>query len=197
LNEHFKSLSFEDVDKACTTGANGFYGKYYGINSLTLCNFLTEYKKTLKPKEQILLSETAPLSEAEKEKIVLNGLIEGFRAYKQNKTIKNIKFNWYNILEKRNLINLCDKDCEELKALAKQRAIAELNAKKHGKDSVFEINPILSVITAIRENTENLHGDSTVSVEFKKLAVRYIFEKLIKMNIELEDYLNDNCENLK
>lgn len=185
LNLEFRYLSIYDVEKVCEAGASGYYGDFYGINCLTLCNWLRLFKQQAKPQQENLLAEKNPPSEKEVFENSLKNIKQAFEEYKQ-KNNYNDSFNiCYNFLDRHNKIPFTAEKKKEFMELAKPKAEREVLSSNC--EVIVKKNKYSELLEQIQNGKSNMQV-----VIAKKLALNEFFKGLVLTGMEIDDLFNAN-----
>lgn len=185
-----QNLTMEEVRYAVENGIRGEYGEYYGLNNVTLLNFLKAYSvseqraKALKVCNQKQLPEKASITDREKTQRIIQGIIQKFDDYKTTGRLYDFGNPGYDFLAKAGIINYTQERRDEFKAMARKKLIAEetLNQTIGNADARAEA---LKAIENIKNDTE----DKRVIAEAKRIALKDFFNNLILMGEHIENLL--------
>jgi len=177
----FRLLSLSDIKLAFQFGSRGEYGQYFGLNRVTFYNWLKSYKEsTLSEvyKEILPLIQTKKEIEISQEEIDI-GLAKNLCSVYFNLCTKGeYDFNdfgnvHYNFLERMNLINLYQKDIEEVRNEATQLVksnIVKENSELNKRGKIYHKIDLSKAIEDI-ENKSNEVLNNRVQIEIKKLSL--------------------------
>ena len=188
LIKYFGTLSLNEIEKAFQLGIMGEFGEWFGLNNKTYLQWCKGYlgwqKRIEANKKQMIynaeLSKPKELTQAEKDKIVMDGLSVAFENYKKTGKLLDFGNVNYNLLDRIKLIPLT---IERKKEFYKQ---AERNIREALSNSLLSCKE--SKIKTIKDELENMDKDKVKS-EAKNLALVDFFNSLIETDTKITDIL--------
>lgn len=187
-NSKLQNLTLEEVRYAVENGIKGEYGDYYGLNNVTLLNFLKAYStsetraKALQAQNLKQIPQKTTITEHEKTQEMINRIIEKFNKYKETNRLMDYGNPSYNFLAKAGIINYTEEKRKEFKILARKMVTAretlELTNPLKRKDA-------LQMLEDIKNDTEH----KKIIAEAKRLALKDFFNNLIEMGEHIENVL--------
>lgn len=178
VNDDFRCycLTTGEVEKAFRKGVFGEYGKYYGVNAVTLMTFLKEYvnsdefrsyrQQESQRKARLALPQKATITEEESTKLYTQLIIESIDDYKQKNTMPIFAARIYDFLNHHDLINIAPE--RKFDYMRK----AELQMQREVKrERGFRLHDLL------RKYADVKFAQATKVGIAKTLALRDIFDK--------------------
>lgn len=182
---YFKGLKCEEIALALSLGIRGKWGDYYGLNIKTFHFFMREYRvcneraraiEALQPQKKIQLTSKI-MTEEDKQKIIIEGVIAQFVEYKKNKNaiLYVATYDW---LDRHGFINLTKERKRDMYYLAietlKKQMADEVGYGREYKNYCFNL-------------TQWQHPDAVV--EAKKIALKEYFDSLIELDQNISELI--------
>jgi hypothetical protein len=188
----------EEIEYVLDKGTYGEFGNYTGLSATVFVDWFKIYlksdkRKFLKPQKQ--LPEKNKISKQEIEKIMFEATVECFNLYKNKKNIDHRLSSLYEYLKTKKIICLTEQDFSEIYNKARENVLVETNKrlfKANSSGKLNDINILSNLIKSITNNNTSQRADTLIDLEFNRIAIKRLFDKMIEMNCDITDYLNNN-----
>ncbi len=190
LKMHFQILTIEEIKNAFDLGSKGEFRtkpdevlylspeKIYGWFKAYKFGVKREASKKLV--EVIQREEKAKeITEEQKEKIVMIGLLSSFEAFKNTGEVTDYGNVKYDKLDQLGLIRFTVERKKEIYSLAEQ----------HLKASKQDDRDFMKGLKEMRSETQNL-----IKAEAKQMALTIFFKDLVEMEVELKDLIEEKTK---
>lgn len=192
LTRYFLTLTFEEVELAFKKGSKSEYGKYFGLNNVSYCQWLNGYmmsESRLKLRKQLSDAKNKPVvkpepTEEEKKEIIKQGALNCFETFKSTEIIYDFGNVTYNYLEKIGVLNISIERKFEIKNIVALK-LEDANKIKLKDPSCFAQRHQIK-----NEISEILSGKSeTLKKECRHFALKEFFLNLLEMGEELNNLI--------
>lgn len=178
IKKQVPSIRLDEIPIAINNGIFGHYGKYYGINVLTIISFCQQYLESEERKKEgqkmLQLSEPKEIIPSQEEtiKAIKEAITKAYQAFLINGNY-NDHFNFiYDKLDERKLIPLLSHQKAEIFKKAKESLRKKNNPFfANGRDERKEFLRINELI----DNNDSIEGNNAIKREAKKIALNEVF----------------------
>lgn len=189
LQKYNGTLTFEEIELAFKNGYKKVYGDFFGLSNATYFGWVNAYTwhfNRLNAKKAIeIANKPQPkpeISEEEKQKQVLGGVLRTFEDFKKGANILDPGNCSYNFLDKKGLIKFTKERKNKFIAVAKEKLIQDALTKK----GIKSISKVIQSVTSEK---------SVIISNAKREALKTYFSDLIEMKQELKDELIGKLNN--
>lgn len=203
IMKDFSGLSLDDIKLAFYYGVRGEFGDYYGINTVTLYNWLKSYINELLPSVYKEVVPLLPKHNIVQEEKVDYKLVESemaitiCRVYWQLCINGTYEFNdlgniHYKFLDRNGLISVSEDDLDLLQNRAKERVMNRMittNIQKENQGKSFHKLKLSEVLQQIENGDENNSFYNLVEVEKMKLIFHHVLYNFAVEEIDLYELI--------
>lgn len=203
IMKDFSGLSLDDIKLAFYYGVRGEFGDYYGINTITLYNWLKSYINELLPSVYKEIIPLLPKHDVVQEEKVDYKLVESemaltiCRVYWQLCIHGIYEFNdlgniHYKFLDRNGLVNVSEEDLELIQKRAKEKVINKMistNIQKENQGKSFHKLRLSEVLEQIENGDENNSFFNHVEVEKMKLIFHHVLYNFAVEEIDLYELI--------
>lgn len=184
------ALTFTEIEFAFKNGWKKNYGEFMGLSNATYWNWINMYKlskERFNAKKMITDAMFAPvekpqLSEEQKEKIIIDGVLDEFENYKKTKQLEDPKNVFYNYLDAKKIINNTRDQKKEIFEYCRQRMINEYKQKSISTKEIANRSDNIQMVKSLLEG-----NPPELIIASKKEALKRYFDSLIEFEKELVD----------
>ncbi len=191
IRRKYPNLTLEEVSYAVEQGIRGEYGEYYGINNVSLLNFVKAYATSEERAKAVSnhnlkqLPAKTTVSDQEKINIIKTGIINKFHQFMKTGVLNDWGNPSYDFLAKAGYINYSEEQRSEFKKLAAKRLIAEETIRRSSLNYDIRQDEI-KAIEEFKNNTKH----KRIIAEGKRLALKDYFLSLINQGLSIENIIN-------
>lgn len=187
IKQYFGGLTIAEVEHALELGIRGKYGEYYGLSIKTFHSFLKKYfeskerAEAWKQKQPQLLIDKVELTQEEKDKKSIEGIIFEFENYSKNKNSIVVAVT-YDFLERKGILKVPKEKKKEFMIKA------EANLKRNYSPENGKLDCKESLYKKYIQEIENKQGGHVIN-EAKRLLVCEFYDELINIDEHIKHFL--------
>lgn len=207
LND-FSMLSLQDIQLCFKMGVRGKLGEYFGINAVSLYQWLKKYKEEILPQTFNEVSKFLPPVKEEEPKVDFKALdlekIDNIcNAILKCKSDSDYEFTdfgniHYKFLERHGIFNLSSMQEEELKEEAKNLILNEAKSKNMdllAQGKTFQMTDINKLFETIEKADKDI--ESLIKINYEKLTLKYFMINFDSKKNNLEKFKNELAKKIK
>lgn len=195
---NYPFLRFAELELAVSNGSKKLYGKYFGINVLTIIDWITAYQQSEECKRYAhevtkAIYVTKEPDEEAKEQIGRTLALKTFADHKEGKDINLPAVTVYDFLDKKKLIVFAKEQKIEFMEKATENLKMSIGMQASKTDNKVEVKKLKSRIADIAKlqtGEKDLTDEETAKAlqinEAKRIALRTFFDDLVTFDQELE-----------
>jgi hypothetical protein len=207
LND-FSMLSLQDIQLCFKMGVRGKLGEYFGINAVSLYQWLKKYKEEILPQTFNEVSKFLPPAKEEEPKVdfkaldleKIDNICNAILKFKSDSDYEFTDFGniHYKFLERHGMFNLSSEQEEELKEEAKNLILSEAKNKNMdllAQGKTFQMTDINKLFEAIQNEGKDI--ESVININYEKLILKNFIVNFISNKSNLEKFRNDLKKKIK
>ena len=207
LND-FSMLSLQDIQLCFKMGVRGKLGEYFGINAVSLYQWLKKYKEEILTQTFNEVSKFLPPVKEEEPKVDFKALdlekIDNIcNAILKCKSDSDYEFTdfgniHYKFLERHGIFNLSSMQEEELKEEAKNLILNEAKSKNMdllAQGKTFQMTDINKLFETIEKADKDI--ESLIKINYEKLTLKYFMINFDSKKNNLEKFKNELAKKIK
>ena len=207
LND-FSMLSLQDIQLCFKMGVRGKLGEYFGINAVSLYQWLKKYKEEILPQTFHEVSKFLPPAKEEEPKIdfkaldleKIDNICNAILKFKSDSDYEFTDFGniHYKFLERHGMFNLSSEQEEELKEEAKNLILSEAKNKNMdllAQGKTFQMTDINKLFETIQNADKDV--ESLININYQKLIMKKFIVNFESSKSNLEKLKSDLKKKIK
>jgi hypothetical protein len=204
----FSTLSLEDIRLCFNMGVRGKLGEYFGINAVTLYQWLHKYKEEILPQTFKEVYKHLPPAKIEEPKIdfkqldleKIETICQLINKYKNDSIYDFNDFGniHYKFLEKNNILNFTEEEKELCRENSRNLILSEAKTKNlelisQGRNiQMIDINKLMEKIEFGDKDI-----DSAIEINYLKLLFKHFITNFSRKEKDLQKFRNDLIDKIE
>lgn len=193
VQKQVPNIRLDEIPIAINNGIFGHYGKYFGINVLTIVSFCQHYleSESRKKEAQKLLIESTPTKPIPSPKEVQKSIKEAIvRAYKEF-TEKGFYEDYGNfIYDKMDEMGLISLSTSRKLEIYNQAQVSINNKKRPQKSANRQQYKELTSMLVLVNDANSVLGQNIIKTEAKKIALQVVFSDFSEVETDINELVN-------